>query len=214
MPDLIILRLHPTKPVAAADFTTLLTGLEIKAFDLSFGDPQHGALIGTASGLANPHLGSTTNNNVNISNTSILQHYVDVQINPPIGPKERRLESVATAVIVSSPPAGHEEYPIPTSFDLRLEITRSGRDIVDRTLDFNVSVVTVGSLSTSQKTYFGMDASAYVTLPAAGLDPALATSTCLRPASRPRSTISAPRSISSWRRIRGRRRRRWRRRRR
>ena len=131
--------------------------------------------LGTASGLANPHLGSTTNNNVNIANASILQHYVDVQINPPLGPKQRRLESVATAVIVASAPAGHTEYPTPKTYDLRLELTRNGLDVLDRTLEYNVSVVTVGSLSTNQKTYFARPASAYVTLSAAGLDPNLAS---------------------------------------
>jgi hypothetical protein len=44
MTDLVILRLLPTKPMAAGDFTTLLTGLEIKAFDLSFAHSEHGVL--------------------------------------------------------------------------------------------------------------------------------------------------------------------------
>jgi hypothetical protein len=174
MPDLIILRLHPSKPMAASNFTTLLTGLEIKAFDLSFDNSSSGVVLGTAKGLADPHLASTTDNSVNITNTSILQHYVDVMINVPLPSLKRRLESVATAVIVATPPAGHKEYPTPKSYDVRLELTRAGLSITDRVLEYNVSVVTVGALSNDQKDSFAMAASAYVTLPAAGLDPALA----------------------------------------
>ncbi len=176
MPDLIFLRLHPPKPMSPSAFTTLLTGLEIKAFDLSFADPeglQALSLLGTAKGLANPHLPSLVNNNVNIATTSILQHYADVQVTPLPPTKERRLEAVATALIVATRPA--TEYPTPTSFDVRLELTRGGESITDRVLEYNVEVVTVGgALSTNQKNYFAMPASAYVTLPGAALDPALA----------------------------------------
>ena len=177
MPDLILLRLHPSKPMAGKDFTASLQNLSISAFDLSFGDSVTGTLLGTASGLANPHLSSTTNNNVNINNRSILQHYLDVEIDPINQAKERRLEAVATAVIVINTPPNHPEYPTANSYDLRLEITRGALAITDRRLDFNASVVTVGSLSTNQKVYFGMATSTYITLPpsSAGLNPALAS---------------------------------------
>jgi hypothetical protein len=180
VPDLIVLRLHPFKPMSGADFTTLLNGLTLTAYDLSFGDSVTGVQLGTASGLADPHLSSTTfNNNVNINNTSILQHYVDVTPPPPPlgpgGPKARHLEAVATAVIIVTPPAGHVDYPQPNSYDIRLDIERNGRDMGHRRLDYNVEVVTVASLSSSQKVYFGMEASSYMTLPSgAGLDPAVA----------------------------------------
>ena len=165
MADLVILRLHPTKPMAPADFRTVLTGLQIDVYDLSFGDSLQGVLLGSASGLANPHLTSTTNNQVNINTTSILQHYLD--ITDLLGGTTRHLESAATAVVVASPPVGHQEYPNATGYDLRLEITGgSGLTILDHHLDFNVEVTTVGGLSTSQKVYFGMAASAYVELPA------------------------------------------------
>jgi hypothetical protein len=175
MVDLVILRLHPNKPMAPADFRTVLTGLQIDVYDLSFGDSLQGVLLGSASGLADPHLNSTTNNNVNITTTSILQHYLD--ITDLLGNKGRHLESVATAVVVASPPAGHAEYPNTTGYDLRLEITSgSGLRILDHHLDFNVEVTTIGSTSSSQTVYFGMSASAYVELPAtaAGFDPNLA----------------------------------------
>ncbi|HEY2295083.1 MAG TPA: neuraminidase-like domain-containing protein, partial [Thermoanaerobaculia bacterium] len=175
MATLIILRLHPSDPMAGTDFTAFLNGLSITAFDLTFADSTGGVKLGTASGLANPHLGGTSNNKVIISSTSILQHYVDVI--DPLPPPVRRLEAAATAVIVVNAPAGHPEYPNANSFDVRLEITRGGLDIVDRTLEYNVTVQTVsGSLSINQKDYFAMPASAYVTLPkaAVGLDPSLA----------------------------------------
>jgi hypothetical protein len=97
MPDLIILRLHPSKPMAGNDFTASLQNLSISAFDLSFGDSVIGTPLGIASGLANPHLPSATNNNVNINNRSILQHYLDIVIDPINQVRERRLEAVATA---------------------------------------------------------------------------------------------------------------------
>ncbi|MFD0360697.1 neuraminidase-like domain-containing protein [Nocardia sp. GCM10030253] len=174
MPDLIILRLFPAKPMAPADFTTILTGLKITANDLTFADSVDGVELGSASGLADPHLGSTTNNQVNINNTKLLQHYIDVT--DPLGTTTRELESVATAVIVVNTPGGHTEYPTPTSFDLRLELTKGGFTIPHHRLHYNVEVTTRPNLSNSQKIYFGMATSAYVTLPAtdAGLDPNLA----------------------------------------
>ncbi|WP_431970063.1 neuraminidase-like domain-containing protein [Nocardia sp. bgisy134] len=174
MPDLIILRLFPAEPMAANDFTTVLTGLKITAYDLTFAESVEGVELGSASALADPHLGSTTNNHVDIESTQLLQHYIDVT--DPFGATTRELEAVATAVIVVDAPAGHTEYPTPTSFDLRLELTKGGLGISHRRLHYNVDVTTRPNLSNSQKKYFDMEASAYVTLPAtgAGLDPNLA----------------------------------------
>jgi hypothetical protein len=176
MPDLVALRLHPAEPVAPSVFTTMLTGLSITAFDLSFDDSKDGAQLGKAENLADPHLPSSTNNQVNVNAASIMQHYVDVVVDP-VGPKQRRLESVATAVVVVTPPSGGE-YPTPQSYDLRLEIERDGQALGHQELEYNVGVVTVaGSLSTSQKTYFQMPTSAFVALPPSGVgqDPSLAT---------------------------------------
>jgi hypothetical protein len=58
MPEFIILRLHPSEPTAPADFVNLLTGLSVSPFDLSH-HTADGALVGTATGLADPHLTST-----------------------------------------------------------------------------------------------------------------------------------------------------------
>jgi predicted alpha/beta hydrolase family esterase len=73
MPDLIMLRLKPSKPVAPGEFTASLSGLTIGAFDLTFADSVGGALLVSATEAANTHLASITNNNVTIGNTSILQ---------------------------------------------------------------------------------------------------------------------------------------------
>ena len=176
MADLIILRIHPIEPVEGASFTAFLNGITIRAFDLSFGDSVTGVLIGQASGRANPHLSSTSNNTVNINNRAILQNYRDVP--DPLSPSNqiRVLESVATAVLVVNAPAGHPEYPSSTSLDIRLEITRGGKNLVNQPTHYNVTVTSSGSLSTNQKTYFAMEPSAYVALPSStvGLDPALA----------------------------------------
>jgi hypothetical protein len=172
MPDLIILRLHPTKPMSGDEFRPLLNGLSITAYDLSFADSSTGVELGTAKGLA-----AKGDNNVDIGDKQIVQHYIDVPAPTPTDPlaTAREVEAVATAVIVITPPGG-AEYPTPNAYDLRLEIKRGALTIVGHRLDYNVSVVPVGSLSTSQQDYFAMSASSYLTLPPAGvgIDPSLA----------------------------------------
>lgn len=172
MADLIIIRLYPTKPMAASDFTSTLNGLKIEAFDVSFGDTDGGTPLGSASGLADPHLAGTTNNKVDVTKKQILQHYADMSLPAP----GRHLEAVATAVIVASAPAGHLEYPTPTSYDVRLKITRGTLVLNDETLEYNVTVTTVGSLSNDQRSYFAAPASLFFALPPplAGTDPNLA----------------------------------------
>ncbi len=164
MADLIIIRLHPREPMSGDAFAAVLKDLEITAKDLGFGDTANGVTLGTASGLADHHKPSTTNNQVTISSKSILQHYIDFT-DPITLVKERVLEAAATAVIVVSVPAGHPEHPDPIGFDLRLEITNAGRKIQQRALDYNIAVSTVVTLSKNQKDYFAMAASAFVALP-------------------------------------------------
>ena len=162
MSTFIIVGLHPTKPTDSGSFTSALTGLNITAYDLTFGDSSQGVQIGTASGLADPYV-----NLVDITATQVMQAYVDLP-QPAPNPPIRVLESAAIAVIVASPPAGHPEYPSADSFDLRLEITRNGQTIADQTIDFNISVVDVaGPLPNLQSGYFAMDLSAYAAIPPA-----------------------------------------------
>jgi hypothetical protein len=185
MPDLIILRIIPDEPMSGADFTDYLSDLEITAFDLTFADSVQGVAIGSAGELADPHIPNPPNpvpapHTVNLNNTGVIQHYVDIPIPDPNNPPPatvvaRRLEAVATAIIEVNAPAGHPEYPTGSHFDLRLEVGRGGLDVVYRTLHYNVEVTTVGALPSDQTACFAMAASAYITLPraAVGLDSTL-----------------------------------------
>ncbi|EMD29228.1 Tc toxin subunit A-related protein [Amycolatopsis azurea] len=169
MPDLIIIKLHPTQPVTASAFRQALSGLTITAFDLTFGNSTTGVPLGTATGLADPHIPpgglNPVDNRVDLTKTQIIQHYTDttVTVTPPT--VIRSLLSAANAVIVVNPPSPHPEYPRANTYDLRLELSRDGTPITDRTIDFNISVVTIASLSNDQRDYLAMAASAYATLP-------------------------------------------------
>jgi len=169
VPDLIVIRLHPPEPVAPDVFSSMLTGLAITAFDLSFADSKTGAELGTATGLADPSVLDPTIDFIDVTDTSIVQHFIDVPNLPFI---DRRLESVATAVIVVDPPSGGE-YPTAKSYDLRLEIARGGMGLSHHELEYNVTVVALAPLSDHQKDYFALPTSAFVTIPATGKDPAL-----------------------------------------
>src|SRR2546426_718957 len=129
MPNYIVLRLTPTAPMAAADFTNLLNGLTINVFDISYATPKAGlpgepppAPLGTATFTppaltpafpppptplpllgGNPLL-------VYPANTQIAQHFVPAIGGPPPGfVTAIGFQSVATAVIKYVAPAA--EYP-------------------------------------------------------------------------------------------------------
>lgn len=180
MPDLLILRLHPTKQISPSVFLRYLQDLTITAYDLSYANPRGDPpALGSATSVGN-NTRRPPSNAANIRNRRIFQHYKDV-VDPVTKVTTRHLESVATAVIeveATSPPA--PEYPTADSYDLRLEIQRASGsgtlDIIDHTLYYNVPVVTVARLPNDQTWYFRKDPSAYVELPAetVGLDPSLA----------------------------------------
>src|SRR5215210_489606 len=136
MPDLIVLRLHPVKPEAAAQFTNYLNNLTIQAFDLSVSHPagEHPAGMQPDGEL----IGEVKNPPDAGAQTGIVQHEVDDVLGFP------HPAAAATAVIEFTPPAGgHVEYPGEGTSqqgysDIRLEITRDGKKIVDRTIDYNV----------------------------------------------------------------------------
>lgn len=169
MPDLIAVRLHPTEPVTPDVFRQALTGLTITAFDLTVDDNTDGVRIGAATGVADPHVPpgglNPDDDSVDITQTQIIQHYQDAPGSSP-GTTVRSLRSVATAVIVADPPPGHPEYPTATAYDLRLNITRNGSDIIDRTIDFNIVVSSVTTLPHDQIPYMGLPATAYAAVPA------------------------------------------------
>ncbi|MEL6303829.1 MAG: hypothetical protein AAFQ20_03470 [Bacteroidota bacterium] len=131
---LIVIKIVPKKPQTAAAFKEALDGLEVKAFDFSFNNPQ-GAEIGSARYIA-PDVGTNPNpgpNPVPIpdTDTRIVQHFTISGIAPN---KIRKDFAIATALI--EVPAG-PEYKSP---DLRLEITRSGGQINHESFYFNVPV--------------------------------------------------------------------------
>ena len=170
----------PTTQRSAAQFNGDLQGLSITAFDLTIdsNDPVSGGVsLGTASGivpasaaeLAGPSFQGVPHELVIHDPKSahpslkeaIMQHFLTL-IAPdpptpktPIVPGVYEYMAVATAVIIAVPPAGHLEYPTPTSYDLRLQVTRNNLKIDDATLDFNTSILQVDHLSRVQQDYMG-----------------------------------------------------------
>lgn len=171
--------------MSGSDFTAYLTGLTIRAYDLSVDkageclqDKTKCFLLGTASGLADPRTGVPDPvNDVIIDDTSILQHYVDIT-DTLSGIVTHELEAAATAIIVVPDLSTYHEYPDPSAdgsfLDIVLEFKRGGFDLIDHTLEYNATIRTVPWLptdTTNQKDYFAMSASTYVTLPGIGIDP-------------------------------------------
>jgi hypothetical protein len=168
MPNLIILGLHPTRPMSGTEFTACLSDLAIAAYDLSFGSSVTGTKLGTADRLAAPGGSTFTFHNGGI----IIQHYLVIPQLHPLPPLHV-LEAAATAVIVANPSS--KEYPTGKSIDIRLEIAQHGRVISDQVCEHNAGVNTVGTLSTNQMKYikWGGKTNTYVTVPPA-LDPSVA----------------------------------------
>ena len=163
MPSLVIVRVRPSKPMSGTAFTDALTGLQVTAFDLTFGDSTNGVQLGSAATVFTSS--APGDDTIDLTNDGVIvQHYVDVPdpINPPAF--IRLPQAAATAAIVAEPPAGHPEYPTSTSFDLRLALDRGG-PIADRRLDVNAVVTTVGSLPTDENDVLAMPPSAYATIP-------------------------------------------------
>ncbi|MFI5776075.1 neuraminidase-like domain-containing protein [Nocardia sp. NPDC051570] len=171
--SLIILTLIPSKPTAADKFRDVLDGLTIKAFDQTFSGVE--TALGTATGLVD--LGGFGDDLIDVTQKQIFQHWEDKTEG---GSTSRTALSGATAVIVVDPLPNHPEYPDPTAFDIRLEITHASQAILDRRIEFNIHVTDSevtdrANLSKSKKFYAGAVESAYVTLPpnGAGFDPTL-----------------------------------------
>ena len=133
MASLIIIRLHPDKPISGTDFTNYLNGLTITAHDLSTADSRVGQNIGSAQYLPPPTLATPE---IPDPNTRIVQHFTTPT---PIKPVPEP-EAVATAVIVISEPAGYQEYIAP---DLRIEIKRGADTISDKNFYYNVAIASV-----------------------------------------------------------------------
>lgn len=176
MPDVIVLRLHPDKPISGAEFTSYLDGstpgnpntrLSITAFDISFGN-----LVGTQINQAQriPPDDSQVPP-VEDSQNRIFQHFdVIDDPNDPNAPPQKitRWHSVATAVI-DIPPGVLPEYD---TSDVRLDIQRDGQQIVDRNRYYNVPISVLPDL-TNHSAYAGLNPSIFLALskPGFGLDP-------------------------------------------
>lgn len=138
--SLLVIRILPEKPMSAVDFTLALDGLTITARDLSFGNTETGALLGSAQylppdGLIPPVASNTT---------AIVQHYEYIPIPIPT----RNDFSVATAAIEL--PAGVEYR----EKDIVLEISRGGGTIPHKKRYFNVPFAT-GSLPSDRNDLVG-----------------------------------------------------------
>lgn len=160
MPNLIVLRLHPDEPTTAGDFSGYLSNLTIRAFDMTFALPG-GNLIGEARFLPGD------------PNSRIVQH-LKLILNPSPPPAVFQVsQAIATAIIEL--PAGLNEY---ISADIRLEMQRGTREIIDKSVHYNVPVIFVPTLpdSTDPFEYSLLGESLFVALPAPGIerDPSLA----------------------------------------
>lgn len=161
MPKLIILRLHPVKPIDGGIFTNYLNGLTITAYDLSFANNKEGNPIGQAARYLP--------NSNDLPNSRIFQHLA-----PPLNQlnTERQKVAIATAVIELSPTAAGLEYEKP---DIRLQVKRDNVTIIDRVIDYNVAVTSDQALPSDLPLELYSDQYAdlkpvgvYVALPAPG----------------------------------------------
>ena len=133
----LVIRILPTEPVSAADFTAALNGLKIEAFDLSFANLD-GTSLGSASYLPPTSFPPSPGPNPTPTqdpNTRIVQHF---RINPnsPFNPNDQTLEFFAVATAVIDIPVG-TEYK---TADVILKITSGTREIIHKQKYFNVPV--------------------------------------------------------------------------
>src|SRR5580700_5992189 len=107
MPNYIVLRLTPPAAIDAATFTTYLTNLTIKVYDISYAQATAGTLIGLAS----------------FAGAQIVQHTISQPVPPLQVPA-----SVATAVIQYDPPVppAGPLAPVYVGPALRIEFDRPG----------------------------------------------------------------------------------------
>lgn len=174
MPQVIVVRLTPLKPTSGADFTSYLTTLSIKAFDLSFGDSAGGILIGEAVGTWTPNTGpgaagpGAAGPAFTPATQRIMQHFTPYTISlPSPAPPDVdiRLEAVATAIIALTVPGAEFDKS-----DLRLEIRQGATLVAYDRLDFNVITLPDAPLSNNPMVYMGAEPALVVALrnPAAG----------------------------------------------
>jgi len=150
MPDIIVIKFHPTEPTTGEAFTDYLNELTITAIEFSF-DNLAGDEIGQASFLPLPDV---TEPDQPDEDTRIVQHW-SVEEDALV----RR--SVATAVIeVDEAANAAEEYG---TFDIKFRIERAGGTVIHQQVYYNVSIIS-GNLPAPEN-FQDLDASLYLTLP-------------------------------------------------
>ena len=183
----ITVRLLASPPNSGANFSTYLKDLKISAFDRTVYNTSPDLI----TGANDVPLGSTTGvaavgEALTVTQTtgahpretltpSIVQHcWLKTDLSPYIHDGAPVLLSIATAVIVvnispTTIPFPHPEYPVPSAYDIRLEVSRNGFTLPTPAIEYNVQATSIpfGSLSTLQAAYMLVNApSMYYLLPA------------------------------------------------
>ena len=140
---LLIFRLHPETPVSGEEFTNYLKGLSIAAHALSFGDPEgKGSAFATGTYLPPTSLPVAKPPVPNLE-TRITQHFEIIE------GEITNFFAVATAVIEIPFDIGwNREHG---SIDVRLVITRDGKQIVDQQNYYNLPVAPIATATTLKK---------------------------------------------------------------
>ena len=163
-PTYFLVRVIPSQAVSPEAFQTALSDLVITAYDLTVSTPDNDRTLGSASGLLSlPGIPLTIYDKPWRLEPAIIQHIQAGPLTP---------YSVATAVIVIDGlniTAG-TEYPTPTSFDVRLQLSqKSGASTPtavasDQYIDFNTLSATQHYLSNDPFDYTSVSTDIYLTL--------------------------------------------------
>jgi hypothetical protein len=171
---LITVRLLPTTPTDGQTFRSALQSLSITAWDRSVNnfspnapnttpDTITGGLIdyqlGQASALADAGVAlniTTSTAGVTSFDKTIIQHYAVDTNGQPLTDASGNVQysAVATAIIVVTVPAGYQEYPTSTSFDVRFQLVRNAIAIPDQTVQYNIVTSPMPAAPTVQLTWF------------------------------------------------------------
>jgi hypothetical protein len=138
MADLIIIRIHPVKPVDAATFTSSLKGLIITVFDRSYGDRKTDTYGNLTTGT---QIGTASFDAPDLNKGAIVQHVTTQFIGP--FPVDVWGAAATAAILIDRPAQDSTEYQ---TADLRLEITQNNTSIADSSIDYNVSQGQIASL--------------------------------------------------------------------
>ena len=172
----IILRLLPSTPITGAQFFDALQNLSIRVYDRSVNAASANVVtgdqdtyLGQASNFADIGLPllpvpATATEPAHFQN-AIIQHLGNAG-----GPTPGLPVSVATAVVMITVDPTHQEYPSPTSFDVRYSIQRGNGtgntpvNIPVTNIDYNIVCVQM-NLSLNPFDYVAAAESSYIYIP-------------------------------------------------